>query len=65
MEASIKRQDAYLTLIWMMMLFNAMFNNGIFNLVMNPFGIILSVSIKDIFRKKHFGKYEEVNQVLL
>lgn len=48
---SQKKKDIYLTLIYALMMFNAMFNNGIFNLVMNPFGIVLAVSIKKALRK--------------
>lgn len=49
---SQRLNNPYMTLIWIFILFNAIFNNGIFNLVMNPFGIILTVSIKDKFTKR-------------
>lgn len=51
LEYGREKKDYYLVLIWVMILFNAVFNNGIFNLVMNPFGIILTISIKECMNK--------------
>lgn len=52
-----KKNDIYLVSIWIMVLFNAIFNNGIFNLVMNPFSIILTISIKDMFVNRKYNKF--------
>lgn len=43
----VQKRDSSLTLIWCMIFFNAIFNNGIYGLVMNPFCIIVVPAIKD------------------
>ena len=49
-----KKHDACLTLIWSMIFINAIINNGIWGIVMNPFSILLVPALKDYFveRKK-------------
>lgn len=46
-----RNRETYITLIWVFVLFNAIFNNGIFNLIANPFGILLVICMRDNFRK--------------
>lgn len=53
LEYARKKKDYYLVLVWIIILFNAIFNNGIFNLVMNPFGIVLTISIRECIKCKH------------
>lgn len=48
---SQNKKDMCLTLIWIMIFLNAIFNNGIFGLVMNPFSILLVLAIKEKFIK--------------
>lgn len=45
----VQKRDGLLTLIWGMIFFNAIFNNGIYGLVMNPFCIVVVPAIKDVF----------------
>lgn len=42
-----RKNDVCLTLIWSMIFVNAIVNNGIWGIVMNPFGILLIPAIKD------------------
>lgn len=51
MKNAYDRKDMNLTLIWIMVFFNAMFNNGIFNLIMNPFCISIASSIRNVLSK--------------
>ena len=43
------KNDACLTLIWSMVFINAIINNGIWGIVMNPFSILLVPALKDCF----------------
>lgn len=43
------KNDACLTLIWSMVFINAIINNGIWGIVMNPFSILLVPALKDYF----------------
>ena len=47
--------DRFALLIWIMVFFNAMFNNGIYNLVMNPFGIVVVEAIRYNLSNNKFG----------
>lgn len=52
-----QKRGRTLTLIWLMIFFNAVFNNGIFGLVMNPFSILLVPALRSglrsgLFRRK-------------
>lgn len=47
--------DRFALLIWIMVFFNAMFNNGIYNLVMNPFGIVVVEAIRYNLSNNNFG----------
>lgn len=44
-----KKNDVCLTLIWSMIFINAIINNGIWGIVMNPFSILLVPALKDYF----------------
>lgn len=46
-----QKKEQTLVLIWLMIFMNATFNNGIFGLVMNPFGILLVPALKSCFKK--------------
>lgn len=50
-----KKKDVCLTLIFSMVFINAIINNGIWGIVMNPFSILLVPAIKDYFEVKKKG----------
>lgn len=52
----VQKIDNCLTLIWLLVFFNAIFNNGIFGLVMNPFSILVIPALKKVFVNKKYSK---------
>lgn len=46
-----QKRNKTMTLIWFMIFLNAVVNNGIFGLVMNPFSILLVPALRDLLRK--------------
>ena len=49
----IDNSDIFALLVWTLVFINAIFNNGIFNLVMNPFVIVLTESIRYFCSRKY------------
>lgn len=54
--------NQYLTLIWIFILLNSIVNNGIFNLVFNPFSILITLYIRknlnNAYLKEKFNKFK-------
>lgn len=48
-----QKRNETMTLIWFMIFLNAVVNNGIFGLVMNPFSIIIVPALRDLLRKRN------------
>lgn len=52
------KNDYILVLIWITVFFNAIFNNGIFGLVMNPFSILAVPSVEMLFKSAFSAEKE-------
>ena len=54
--------NQYLSLIWIFILLNSIVNNGIFNLVFNPFSILITIYIRknlnNAYLKEKFDKFK-------